>query len=85
MPEERGLLFDRAAEEYDRVRPGYPASLVDTACAAGGLRPGSQVVEVGCGTGKLTVSLTERGLHVEAVDPGREMVKMSAVAWERHP
>lgn len=77
MTEEPGLLFERAAEEYDRVRPGYPASLVDTACAAGGLRPGSQVVEVGCGTGKLTAALAERELRVEAIDPGERMVEIA--------
>jgi ubiquinone/menaquinone biosynthesis C-methylase UbiE len=77
VTEEPGLVFERAAEEYDRVRPGYPASLVDTACAAGGLRPGSHVVEIGCGTGKLTALLGERGLRVEAVDPGRGLIEIA--------
>lgn len=77
MDRERGLLFDRAAEEYDRARPGYPASLVDAACAAAGLGAGSPVVEVGCGTGKLTVSLAERGLRVEAIDPGTQLLEIA--------
>jgi ubiquinone/menaquinone biosynthesis C-methylase UbiE len=76
----RGLLFDRIAEEYDRVRPDYPVELVDRACALAGIRAGSHVVEVGCGTGKLTVALAERGLRVEAVDPGANLVR---VAQER--
>ena len=74
---DRGLLFDSAAEEYDRARPGYPAELVDDACSVGGLTSGSHVVEVGCGTGKLTVALAERGLRVEAVDPGSELVEIA--------
>lgn len=73
----RGLLFDSVAEEYDRVRPGYPAALVDAACSIAGLASGSRVVEVGCGTGKLTVLLAERGLRVEAVDPGAELVEIA--------
>jgi SAM-dependent methyltransferase len=77
MDEERGLLFDRAAEEYERVRPSYPASLVDTACAAAGLSPGSPVVEIGCGTGKLTVALAERELRVEAIDPGTRLLEIA--------
>jgi ubiquinone/menaquinone biosynthesis C-methylase UbiE len=65
------------AEDYDRVRPGYPALLIDAACAIGSLRPGSRVVEVGCGTGKLTSALVERRLRVEAVDPGRELIAVA--------
>jgi SAM-dependent methyltransferase len=65
------------AEDYDRVRPGYPAFLIDAACAIGSLRPGSRVVEVGCGTGKLTGALVERGLRVEAVDPGAELIEVA--------
>jgi ubiquinone/menaquinone biosynthesis C-methylase UbiE len=65
------------AEDYDRVRPGYPALLIDAECAIGSLSPGSSVVEVGCGTGKLTAALVERGLRVEAVDPGRELIEIA--------
>ena len=77
MQEERGLLFDRAAEEYDRARPSYPASLVDTVCTVAGLIPGSPVVEVGCGTGKLTVALALRELRVEAIDPGTRLLEIA--------
>jgi ubiquinone/menaquinone biosynthesis C-methylase UbiE len=69
---ERGLLFETIAEDYDRVRPGYPAELVDLACA--GLGPRSRVLEVGCGTGKLTRDLAQRGFAIDAVDPGEGMV-----------
>jgi ubiquinone/menaquinone biosynthesis C-methylase UbiE len=74
---ERALAFDHAAEEYDRARPGYPASVVDAACAIAGLRPGSPVVEVGCGTGKLTVALAQRELRVEAIDPGTQLLEIA--------
>jgi ubiquinone/menaquinone biosynthesis C-methylase UbiE len=77
MTEHPGLVFARVAEEYDRVRPGYPASLVDAACSIGELSPGSEVVEVGCGTGKLTAALVERGLRVDAVDPSPELLEIA--------
>jgi SAM-dependent methyltransferase len=73
----RGLLFDRVAEEYDRARRGYPAELVDASCARAGLSAGSRVLEVGCGTGKLTVALVERGLRVDAVDPGESLLRVA--------
>jgi SAM-dependent methyltransferase len=74
---ERALSFDGVADEYDRVRPGYPPEIVDAACSIGRLRPGSPVLEIGCGTGKLTEELAARGLHVRAVDPGARMVEVA--------
>ena len=73
----RGEVFDDVAEAYDEVRRGYPASLVDAAVERGALEPGSRVVEIGCGTGKLTELLVERGLDVDAVDPGVRMMEVA--------
>jgi SAM-dependent methyltransferase len=76
---ERGLVFDRVAEEYERVRPGYPPELVDAALAGAEIR---RVLEVGCGTGQLTEALAARGLDVEAVEPG---ANLAALARRRAP
>ena len=76
---ERGLVFDRVAAEYDRVRPGYPAELIDAALAGAEVR---RVLEVGCGTGQLTEALAARGLEVEAVEPG---ANLAALARRRVP
>src|SRR5215211_6004814 len=77
MSDEPGLAFDRVAEDYERARSGYPPELVDAACETAGLSANSHVVEVGCGTGKLTRALVERGLRVEAVDPGAQLVAIA--------
>jgi len=58
---QRGLAFDRVAELYDRARPGYPERLIDEALRD---RPIRDVLEVGCGPGRLTAALVARGLHV---------------------
>jgi SAM-dependent methyltransferase len=70
-------VFDDIAEDYDRERRGYPDELIDAACERGGLRPGDAVLEVGSGTGLLTASLLARGLHVDAVDPGANMIRLA--------
>ena len=70
-------VFDDVAEEYDRERRGYPDRLIDAACERGGLRVGDAVVEVGCGTGLLTAGLLSRGLRVDAVDPGSNMIRLA--------
>jgi SAM-dependent methyltransferase len=72
-----GEVFDTVAEDYDDVRSGYPGTLVDAALEHGGLGKGARVVEVGCGTGKLTELLVARGLHVDAVDPGARMIDVA--------
>ena len=77
MSERPGLRFGRVADEYERVRPTYPAALVEKACSLAGLRSGDTVVEIGCGTGKLTRALVERGLAVEAVEPDPELIEVA--------
>jgi len=65
------------AEEYERVRSGYPGALVDKAVATGSLHPGDRVVEIGPGTGKLTRELAERGLVVDAVEPDADLAAVA--------
>jgi SAM-dependent methyltransferase len=72
-----GSEFDAIAAEYDRVRPSYPAALVDAACDRARLSRGSRVLEIGCGTGQLTEMLVARGLAVDAVDPGAQMIDIA--------
>jgi len=74
---EYGLLFDDVAADYDRFRPDHPPVLVDAACEAAGLGPESRVLEVGPGTGKLTVALARRGFRIDAVDPGARLVELA--------
>lgn len=75
-----GAVFDKVADEYDRHRPTYPEGLIDAACEAAGLGTGDRVLEVGCGTGKLTRSLVARGLRVTAVEPGANLTALAARA-----
>jgi SAM-dependent methyltransferase len=63
-------IFDEDAELYDRARPGYPEALVDDLVALAGLVAGARVLEIGPGTGKLTIPLARRGLHVPGVELG---------------
>jgi SAM-dependent methyltransferase len=65
------------AEDYERVRSGYPAALVDRAVATANLALGDPVVEIGPGTGKLTRELVERGLVVDAVEPDDDLAAVA--------
>lgn len=61
--------FERGADDYVAARPGYPPALVDLLCAELGLGPGTDVLDLAAGTGKLTVDLVARGAGVIAVEP----------------
>jgi ubiquinone/menaquinone biosynthesis C-methylase UbiE len=72
-----GKVFDGIAAEYDRNRPMYPDELIDQACQVAGIGAGDQVLEIGCGSGQLTRSLVVRGLHVTALDPGKNLIALA--------
>jgi ubiquinone/menaquinone biosynthesis C-methylase UbiE len=74
---EYGKVFDEVAAEYDRNRPVYPDELVDQARQVAGIGTGDQVLEIGCGSGQLTRSLVARGLHVTALEPGKNLIALA--------
>jgi SAM-dependent methyltransferase len=65
--------FAAAAGVYEESRPGYPADAIDWLVAELELRPGSTVVDLAAGTGKLTRLLMPTGATVMAVEPVDEM------------
>lgn len=61
------------AESYERRRPSYAPELVAWVVGRLGIGPGTTVVDVGAGTGKLTRQLLPTGARVVAVEPLDEM------------
>jgi SAM-dependent methyltransferase len=68
--------FGRAAEAYDRGRPGYPAGAVAWLAEKLDLGPARTVFDLGAGTGKLSRLLVETGARVVAVEPVEEMRRL---------
>jgi len=73
-----GTVFDDVAAEYDRSRPTYPDELVARACRIAAIGDGDPVLEIGCGSGQLTRSLVARGLHVTALEPGKNLIALAS-------
>jgi SAM-dependent methyltransferase len=69
--------FDTVADDYDRVRPRYPAAVFNELVELAALPPGARLVEAGCGTGQATIPLAERGFHIVAVEPGEHLVALA--------
>ncbi|WP_440710588.1 class I SAM-dependent methyltransferase [Herbiconiux sp. YIM B11900] len=68
------LSFGKAAEAYERGRPGYPDDAVEwilSQAHTDGRQP--DVIDLGAGTGKFTASLAERPARVTAVEPDPAM------------
>ncbi|MFF3613223.1 class I SAM-dependent methyltransferase [Streptomyces sp. NPDC002580] len=70
-------VFDEDAELYDRARPGYPPALVEALITGAGLSPAAHVLEVGPGTGQLTVPLARAGLRITAVELGPSLAAVA--------
>ncbi|HEX5945803.1 MAG TPA: methyltransferase domain-containing protein [Acidimicrobiales bacterium] len=65
--------FGAVAAEYDHGRPSYPSAVLDRLAAVVGLGPGTDVLDLAAGTGKLTRQLVATGASVVAVEPSEGM------------
>jgi ubiquinone/menaquinone biosynthesis C-methylase UbiE len=77
--------FDSVAELYDRARPEYPPALLDDLARLAGVGPGCRVLEIGPGTGQLTVPLAERGCEIVAVELGPSLAAVARRNLRRFP
>ncbi|MFE5776762.1 class I SAM-dependent methyltransferase [Brachybacterium sp. NPDC056505] len=93
-----GAAFQGQGGDYNRLRPGYPPEVLDAILAAlpshdgeaGAPKAGTPAgaprahvaVDLGAGTGKLSLQLARRGLDVIAVDPSRSMLETAEQAYE---
>jgi 16S rRNA A1518/A1519 N6-dimethyltransferase RsmA/KsgA/DIM1 with predicted DNA glycosylase/AP lyase activity len=77
--------FNQAAELYDRMRPAYPPALVADLVRIGKIEPSSRVLEIGPGTGQLTVALAEHGCSIIAVELGADLARVARRNLARYP
>lgn len=68
--------FGRAADSYQRGRPGYPEPAVEWLVP----RQARRLLDLAAGTGKLTRPLADTGLRVVAVEPSAGMRELLAAA-----
>jgi SAM-dependent methyltransferase len=77
--------FNEVAALYDAGRPLYPQAILDDLVALTGIRPGDRVLEIGCGTGQITVPLAERGLCITALEPGAHLAAIARTKLAAYP
>jgi SAM-dependent methyltransferase len=70
-------LFAGTAEYYARYRPAYPASMLDDIRARTVGEGGNRLVDLGCGTGEVTLPLRPYFTEVLATDIDPDMVSLA--------
>jgi ubiquinone/menaquinone biosynthesis C-methylase UbiE len=71
------LAFDRAADFYDETRgfpPGTEQPVAELLCRVGNLTPASRALEIGIGTGRIALPLSEHIGAVYGIDLARPMM-----------
>jgi SAM-dependent methyltransferase len=79
------VVFNDAASDYDRYRPGYPDEAIDAMLDLSAVGPRSRLLEVGCGTGQATMPLAARGLEIDAVELGPTLAALAIKKLARWP
>jgi SAM-dependent methyltransferase len=77
--------FDLVAECYNLYRSPYPLEAVDTVIALSKLQNGSRVLEIGCGTGQLSVPLAQHGIDLVAIELGPHLAALARRNLKRFP
>jgi SAM-dependent methyltransferase len=73
----RRALFDQSADDYDAARPGYPDRLLDALLERSAVPNDGRILEIGCGTGQLTIPLAARSYAVDAVELGENLARLA--------
>lgn len=78
----RAVLFDTAAADYAKYRPGYPAELYAAIQRYKPLGSGSLALEVGIGGGQATYPIIAAGCTVTAIESGAELAGICAEKYK---
>jgi ubiquinone/menaquinone biosynthesis C-methylase UbiE len=77
-------VWSRRVNLWDHHTPAGLEKVTAAVLATAAARPGTQVVDLGCGTGQLSIPLAERGARVLAVDISAAMIeRLEANARDR--
>ena len=78
-------IFDQAADDYDHVRPSYPAALIDDVITLAALPAHGTIFEIGCGTGQATIPFAQRGYYMTCIDIGPTLAARAATNCQPYP
>ena len=68
--------FDEVADLYDEVRPGYPSEIIEAVITGSSLPDNASILEVGPGTGQITLPFAERGYRILGLELGENLANV---------
>lgn len=77
--------FDTAAQQYEKLRPGYVPALYEDLFAYQPLDHTSHAVEVGIGGGQATLPILQTGCRVTAVEYGSNFAELCRRKFQEFP
>lgn len=87
MPISRGKewTFNTVADEYGRIRPGYPDELFQALLAYAPLDDSCSAVEIGIGGGQATLPVLKTGCALTAVEYGDRLAQLCREKFSGYP
>ncbi len=77
-------LLSRRGSAWDRRTAAGLEKVTAAVLAAASVRPGDQVLDIGCGTGQISLPLADQGARVLAIDASQTMInKLEELAEQR--
>lgn len=77
-------MFDKAAEYYDKFRPGYPKEIIEAMIEETKLSNQSKTLEIGAGSGKATEYFKDYGFSIRCIEPGENLVKNGRIKYKEY-
>ena len=68
------LSFNDVPELYERLRPTYPEKLIEDIINYSALTSTSEILEIGPGTGQITLPFARRGYSITGIEIGENLV-----------
>ena len=77
--------FNKNAEIYNEIRPGYPEELIRDIIEISQIPQSGKIIEVGCGTGQATIQFAKNNFNMICIDIGENLTKIAKKNCEDYP
>jgi len=77
-------VFNDNANSYDKYRPKYPSEVVEELIDLSQIKTKDKILEIGCGTGQITIDFIKRGYEIIAVEKGEYLSRIASNKIEKY-